>query len=376
MKKILVILPSYHIGGITSSLYSLLSLLDTHKVNAFVYAVSDVGEYKEKMPNCKELRADWRFSRSSDGLQGFPKLLHKGKLFLEECFKRIHIDTLPLNMRMANRKLRFNQYDSVICFSEALATYCCHIPSHNKIIWIHCDYSRHYAIIDRKKEEKAYKCFDKVVCVSHYAKTTFDAIFPQYQNKSLFIHNVINVEDIQRRSKINVSLSERFDTSVFTIISAGRLDPVKGFDKIPMIAKEVKSISGQPFKWYIIGGGDQGVWSTIENEIKNNGVQDEVIMLGQQEYIYSYLARCNLYVSTSISESFPMVINEAKALSIPVVSNDFPSARESINEKGDGVICQYKNMAHSIADMMNPSVNNTISEIDNTKSLNQFYNII
>ena len=376
MEKVLFILPSYHIGGITSSLYSLLSLLDRNKVESFVYAVSDVGEYKEKLPNCKELRADWRFSRSSDGLHGVQKLLHKGKLFVEECFKKIHIDTLPLNMRMANRKLRFSQYDAIICFSEALATYCCHIPSCNKIVWIHCDYTRHYAISDKVKEENAYKAFDRVVCVSHYAKTTFDAIFPQYQDKSMCIHNVINVEDIQRRSKNTTLLSDLFDTSVYTIISAGRLDPVKGFDKIPLIAKEVKRITAQPFKWYIIGGGNQDVWNEIESEIKNNDVKDEVIMLGQQESIYSYLARCDIYVSTSVSESFPMVINEAKALSIPVVSNDFPSARESIDEKEDGIICNYENMAQSIDIMMKTPRRRTGSTIDNTISLNQFYSII
>lgn len=376
MKKVLFIFHSYHIGGITTSLYSLLSLLDNHKVESSIYAVSDSGEYKGKMPNCREIRANWRFSKSSEGLQGFYKLLHKVKRFIELCFRYIHIDIQPFIMRIADRKLRFSQYDAIICFSEALATYCYHIPSNNKIVWIHCDYSRHYANSDKAREKEAYKAFNRVICVSHYAKTTFDAIFPQYQDKSMYIHNVINIEDIQRRSKINITLSSQFDTSVYTIISAGRLDPVKGFDKIPSIAKEVKHISTLPFKWYIIGGGNQDIWNEIESEIMKNEVKDEVIMLGQQESIYSYLSQCNLYVSTSISESFPMVINEAKALSIPVVSHDFPSARESINEKTDGVICQYEDMALSIADMMNSSVNNTVTKIDNTKSLNQFYSII
>ena len=100
-------------------------------------------------------------------------------------------------------------------------------------------------------------------------------------------------------------------------------------------------------------------------------------MLGQQESIYSYLARCDLYVSTSISESFPMIVNEAKALSIPVISNDFPSVRESINEKTDGIICNYENMAQCIVDtMMKTPEKKTISTIDNTKSLTLFYDII
>ena len=50
------------------------------------------------------------------------------------------------------------------------------------------------------------------------------------------------------------------------------------------------------------------------------------------------LAKADLYVSTSLSESFPLVINEAKALGIPVVSNDFGSAAESVENEVDGWI--------------------------------------
>lgn len=375
-KKVIFILPSYRIGGITTSLYSLLSLLDTQRVDASVYAVSDTGDYKGKLPNCREIRAIWSFSRSSDGLSGFSLLLHKSKMLIETFFKHIHIDTVPWFVRLSNSALKFSHFDAVICFDESLASYCCHIPSRNKIEWIHCDYSRHYAISDTNKEREAYNKFDKVVCVSNFAKSTFDAIFSQYQEKSICIHNVINVEDIQSRSKTDVELSPLFDTSRYTIVSAGRLDPIKGFDMIPSIANEIKRLTSKPFNWYIIGGGNQTVWDEVDSAIDKYGVRGEVIMLGQQEYIYSYMVRCDLYVSTSHSESFPMVVNEAKALLKPVVSNNFPSAKESIQNGIDGIICTYSDMAQAIVDMMNSPIRKTRATIDNTESLNLFYSII
>ena len=65
------------------------------------------------------------------------------------------------------------------------------------------------------------------------------------------------------------------------------------------------------------------------------------------------MAKSDLYVCTSWSESYPMVVNEAKALLIPVVSNNFPSAAESIHNGIDGVICTMDEMVDCIMNQMN-----------------------
>ena len=63
---------------------------------------------------------------------------------------------------------------------------------------------------------------------------------------------------------------------------------------------------------------------------------------------YPYLAKVSLYVCTSVSESFQMVVNEVKALCIPVVSNDFTSVKESLRDGIDGYICTTDEMAKTI----------------------------
>ena len=57
------------------------------------------------------------------------------------------------------------------------------------------------------------------------------------------------------------------------------------------------------------------------------------------------MAKANLYVSTSLSESFPLVINEAKALGIPVITNNFGSAVESVEDGVDGFVVSLENNA-------------------------------
>ena len=48
-----------------------------------------------------------------------------------------------------------------------------------------------------------------------------------------------------------------------------------------------------------------------------------------------------------------MVINEAKALRVPVISNDFPSVSESLRDGIDGIICTLEDMPETINKMIN-----------------------
>ena len=94
------------------------------------------------------------------------------------------------------------------------------------------------------------------------------------------------------------------------------------------------------------------------------------------------MAKADLYVSTSLSESFPLVINEAKALGIPIVSNNFGSAAESIEDGVDGFVLPVGDVAFvervvSIVDgKVNPKVDEK-SDIDKNKIiLSNIYKIL
>ena len=81
-------------------------------------------------------------------------------------------------------------------------------------------------------------------------------------------------------------------------------------------------------------------------------MSDNVVLLGEKSNVYPYMAKADLYVSTSLSESFSLVINEAKALGIPIVSNNFGCASESIEDGVDGYIVPIESMADVIVRLM------------------------
>lgn len=300
------------------------------------------------MPNCTILQENLWLSHTIYERPWYIKALSILMLGIRKTLESIGVNLYAVYNTIGGRQIHSKDYDAVIGFDETLVNYVSKIPAKRRINWIHCDYRR-YA---NGHDEKAYyDKIDAVVCVSEFVKGVFTEVYPQYAEKVHAIHNVINVEDILLKSKAEID-DQRFMTDDYTIVSCGRLDPVKQFSLIPEIAYKLKTVGVKPFKWYIIGGGNEKEEKKIREKIEQFNMQDVVVMLGMKTNVYPYLSNSDLYVCTSSSESFPMVINEAKALSIPVVSNNFPSAVESVREGIDGLICAVDKMPEVIGRQM------------------------
>ena len=331
-------------GGTLASLNSLLSVLEGKELKVDIFAMLHKGDFYGRLPNCTILGENAWLSHEVFHRSALVKAFVKLKLFLRKLFEYVGIDLYALYNYIGGKQIHSDEYDAVIGYDETMARIVCRYPAKKRINWIHCDYRR-YA--HGKDETKYYDRIDEVVCVSEFAKNVFLDIYPQYKDKVKAIHNVINVDLITQKAKEIID-DERFVTDKYTIVSCGRLDPVKQFSKIPKIAAKIKEQYQLPFSWYIIGSGTEAERKVIEAETNRNGMTEEVVMLGLKSNPYPYLAKADLYVCTSVSESFPMVVNEAKALCIPVVSNDFPSVKESLRDNVDGFICTIDEMANTI----------------------------
>ena len=376
-KRILFVIPNFAIGGITSSLRALLSVLDYSKMDVDIFCRQKTGALKDAFTQARILPESIWLSAGIEEGGLFQKLgfsLFKG---IRVCLRIFGIDMNRVYGKIGGRQLKTGEYDSVISFHEGLSPIVCYYPAKKRIAWIHSDYSRHRAMI-KKDERLQYERYDSIVCVSEFARSVFTEIYPSLITKTKAIHNIIPINDIMGKSQTNEDLDNRFITDYYTMVSVGRLDPVKQFDRIPAIAAEIKRLTDTPFRWFIIGGsrGYGDVGSFMTSIIREEHVEDEVILLGEKKNVYPYVRRANLYVCTSESESFPLAVNEAKALGIPVVSNTFPSVRESLVDGEDGRIVSIDDMPEVIADIMSGNCHFSGSKIDNETPLNQFYELI
>ena len=360
-------------GGILISLRNYLALLDPQKVQANVMSMSMAPGYDDMLPNCKLIHPNVWLMYVRDGLPAIEKLIHKFLGAIQKLFDILfHFDLTPIYMRVGGYLIGSHKYDCIICFSESISKFVCYYPARKRIAWVHCEYSR----IFQEGVQNYFSRFDNIVCVSYYGKKDFDDCIPELSDKTVALHNVVDVDYILQRAREQADIDKRFDSTDYTIVTIGRMDPIKQFTKIPTIASSVKQKTNRPFKWYIIGDGNSEERALVENEITRCDMSSIIVLLGEKENVYPYIAKADLYVNTSKSEAYSLVNNEAKALGVPVITNNFDCAKETITDGADGVVTSIDHFPEAILSIMSNRFSAERSTIDNTPSLEMFYNLI
>ena len=110
--------------------------------------------------------------------------------------------------------------------------------------------------------------------------------------------------------------SLKYNSDSKTIISVGRLAKQKGFDYLIDVANIV--LKQHPdWNWIILGEGDER--PLLEAGIAEKRL-DNLRLMGKVSNVSEYLKEASLFVLTSRYEGFPLVLIEAKANLLPVVS--------------------------------------------------------
>ena len=340
MKHLLFVIPEYSHGGTNKSLENLLGLIDKSKYDISIYCLyEDGGEYYKKLFAPYILKKSWLYYWLHDNVYTRKLMGLYNKVTKRDNFAWLY-------KREANQIQRSQGFNTAVAYQEGTATqFVTYMPQGiRKIAWIHCDYGERARGV-RIKEGEVYAGFNHVVCVSDTAQKSFCGLYPEYGGKTHSIYNLLDVEGIRAEAQRETDEPVRSDCR-FKMVSIGRLNGVKQFDRIPMVAYELKKMSKRPFCWYIIGEGAEK--ANVKAEIEKYSVEDEVRLLGAKDNPYPYIKQANLLACTSSSESFSYVIAEAKILHTPVISNDFPVAYEVVDEN-TGWIANLKDMPELLA---------------------------
>jgi len=129
-----------------------------------------------------------------------------------------------------------------------------------------------------------------------------------------------------------------------TVISAGRIAPVKAFDKL---IKSWQWVAQKHPDWIleIYGDGDPSFILGLNNLIDSLNLHGKVILCGSVNNLEHKMINASMYVMSSETECFPMVLLEAMACGLPVVSFDCPNGpRNIISHNEDGILVPYNNM--------------------------------
>ena len=355
-KKILFILPKFEFGGTVFSTLNMISMLSQY-YDIKVLPMVSYGPVKNTYSGVTLLDSnkiiEAVFIRRNEIennclLICFIKLLNRIFNFLGISLLRF---IYPI---IARRLMRENKFDFVVSCQEGDSTeFLSYFSGVKKIAWFRSEYSVYRTRHTQKFEHrlhKIYSCIDNVVCVSKITRDDFVNWFPEMQHKTIAIHNIQNIDKIIQQSRDKEDI---IDKECFSIISVGRFAPQKRFSSIPQIANQLIQ-KGCRFKWYIIGDGNiEGEMDRFNSQQYTYATNDYVISLGSRVNPYPYIANANLLVITSSYEACPRVVAEAQILNTPVISSDFSSAKEFVNDRTYGIVDTLENLYLHIARYIN-----------------------
>lgn len=123
------------------------------------------------------------------------------------------------------------------------------------------------------------------------------------------------------------------DISAKRVIAVGRLDYQKGFDRL-INAWKLIQLSGGFNEWRLDIFG-QGEWKDMLNQMIHEGdIADTASIHNPTKEIGNEYAKSSMLVMSSNYEGFPMVMIEAMACGLPVVSYDFKCGPKDIIDEG------------------------------------------
>ena len=128
------------------------------------------------------------------------------------------------------------------------------------------------------------------------------------------------------------------------LISVGRLSKEKGYLDLLKVFRRLKK---EYPEWTLDIVGDGPERESIEDYIERNNLKDSVTLHGFQgkDYIDKLLNQSSIYLMTSYTESFGIVLIEAMSHGVPCIAYDSAEgAREIINSGENGYLIKNRNL--------------------------------
>ncbi|MEO0224935.1 MAG: glycosyltransferase, partial [candidate division WOR-3 bacterium] len=201
-----------------------------------------------------------------------------------------------------------------------------------------------------------YKKADIIVAVSGGVKNDLMKNFGIKENKIAVIYNPIDIDEIQKLSKEEITECEWFKEDIPIIINVASLTEKKGHKYLLHAFKIVREKVN--CRLVILGEGPKE--KELKELAKNLGISNDVKFLGFQKNPFKFMSRSTVFVLSSVYEGFGNVLIEAMACGVPVVSTNCPSGpNEIIKDRINGFLVPVRNiekLAEAILFLINDSI--------------------
>lgn len=346
-KTILFVIDSLVGAGAEKSLVTLLSLLDYSKYSVDLVLLRHGEILEELVPKEVNILEPFKYTK-------FTSLNVKGALMYSMQKFEFKMLYSRLKYSSAIRMKKYNNaqkarifwqsvskviennnktYDIAISYAQGVPTFYVaeKIKAKKKFTWVNVSYR-----LDSKEavfQKQFYDQYNNIVAVSDSAKEIFLETFPNYANKINVLYDINNPDFIANMANLGRNYEDDFNG--VRILTIGRLAYQKGYDIALGACKKLKE-KGIKFRWYILGKGP--LKAEIVEYIKENNLNDYVVLLGVTANPYPYIKSCDIYVQTSRFEGFGLAIAEARMLNKPVVTTRFDAVYNQMIDGKNGLV--------------------------------------
>ena len=330
LKKVTILALHLGYGGIEKSIAALANLLvDDYEVEIIssyqlfdkpAFDIDPRVEVRYLITKFKPNREAWKTS-----------LKHLRPIsFIKESFNSVM--TLALRRSTMIRAIENCHSDIIISTRDLFNTWLGNYGKKScyKIGWEHNHYHGDMSYAD--KVTKSAKNLDALVLVSDSLRKFYKKQLANTKCKCFYVPNILDTVP-ERLSKLNEK----------RLISVGRLSREKAYEDLLDVLQVIHT---QEPSWRLDIIGDGAQKNLLGDRIFAEGWTDCVKLHGFQDktYINNLLSKSSIYLMSSITESFGIVLIEAMSHGLPCVAFDSAEgATELIEDGKNGFLISYRN---------------------------------
>ena len=216
-----------------------------------------------------------------------------------------------------------DDYILISCYPRTSILFAIFFSGRKKVIaHEHSSFSAHSGLV-KTLRLALYSKLKKVITLTEHDREL-------YVSRGIECHKIPNFSDFRKKPRLRKA---KFEQSM-VCLSAGRMHPHKGFDRLIEIAKNLKA---ENIKFIIIGSGSEE--KSIKSLINQYNLSSSVSILPASSNLGEFIDNSDVFLMTSTTEASPLVILEAFSYSKPVIAYDCPiGPREVIIDGVNGFL--------------------------------------
>lgn len=301
-------------GGAEKLLIMLLNVLKPPTYSVDLLLIKNKGVYLDAIPQHVRMKTMLDVTNGNQPFPTEPAVL--------EAYCREHIPSY---------------YDVEIAFLEGPPT---KLIAHHantrayKIAWVHTDLQNvhwTYAYYHSDDEERStYKLFDEIVFVSEGAQQAFFQRFGLRSKPCMVITNPTDIADIQNKAN-----AFQVQTYPFCFCTVGSLCARKGQSRL---LHSMGRLFAEGFRFHLNLVGDGDTRKFLQELANLLNIKRYVHFIGFQINPYPFMAHCDVILSSSLSEGFPLVLCEALCLQKPIIATKCVGNSDVLHDGSFGML--------------------------------------